>query len=143
MDRRTVTRIVCVAALALAVSLTMGCSGGGGSYGGGTPPAAPPAAPPATPPSGGTGGGTPAAGGSAVTIQDFQFSPATLTVTKGTTVTWTNQGSASHTVTSDTNVWPKSDVSPGATFSYKFTTAGTFPYHCSIHPSMTAQIVVK
>jgi predicted lipoprotein with Yx(FWY)xxD motif/plastocyanin len=77
-----------------------------------------------------------------INIQGFAFSPATATVPIGTVVTWTNKDSAAHTVTSNTGVFNGS-VSPGASFSFTFTQAGTFPYHCSIHPSMVATIIVK
>lgn len=84
-----------------------------------------------------------AAGTAAVTIQGFAFSPATLQVAPGTTVTWTNRDAATHTVTSDTGAWPDSGgIATGGTFSYTFTAAGTYPYHCAIHPMMTATIVV-
>jgi len=78
-----------------------------------------------------------------VNIAGFAFSPQTLTVAKGTTVTWTNNDSTTHTVTSDSGVWDSNNLSPGKTFSYTFNQAGTFAYHCNIHPSMTASVVVQ
>ncbi len=92
-----------------------------------------------------SGGGsttTAAAGGSRVTIQNFAFSPAELTVPVGTTVTWTNSDSTSHTVTSNDAVFESATLASGDTFDFTFTQAGEFPYHCSIHPSMTATIIV-
>jgi plastocyanin len=80
---------------------------------------------------------------STVTISGFAFSPQTLTVSKGTTVTWTNNDSTTHTVTSDTGVWDSGNLAPGKTFSNTFNQTGTFPYHCKIHTSMTAKIVVQ
>ena len=78
-----------------------------------------------------------------VAIQNFAFSPQTLTVALGTTVVWTQKDSAPHTVTSDTGAWTASAMlSPGQTFSHTFTTAGTYAYHCAVHPHMTATIVV-
>ena len=77
-----------------------------------------------------------------VTIQDYSFQPSTLTVPKGTTVTWHNQGSVDHTVTSDTNGLFDSRVSPGKGFTFSFSTPGTYNYHCSIHTSMHGTIVV-
>lgn len=77
-----------------------------------------------------------------VTISNFAFSPATLTVHKGTTVTWTNDDSAPHTVTGNNGGPASSPLSQGKTYSYTFNTVGSFPYHCSIHPSMTATITV-
>lgn len=70
-----------------------------------------------------------------VTIIDFAFQPSTLTVPIGTTVTWTNDGTSAHTVTSDTNVFDSGQMQAGATFNYKFQVAGDWPYHCSNHPT--------
>ncbi|MCA1669343.1 MAG: cupredoxin family copper-binding protein [Thermomicrobia bacterium] len=81
----------------------------------------------------------------AVNIMNFSFQPTPLTIPVGTTVVWTNQDSAPHTVTSDTGVWDSGIGSPlqkGATFRFTFTQAGTFPYHCMIHPNMHGTIVV-
>jgi plastocyanin len=78
----------------------------------------------------------------AVAIVDFAFDPATLEVPVGTTVTWTNQGAAPHTVTADDGTFDSGTLQPGGTFSMTFDTPGTFTYHCEIHPSMTATIVV-
>ncbi len=80
---------------------------------------------------------------SAVNISNFAFSPQTLTVAKGATVTWTNNDSTTHTVTSDSGVWDSGDLAPGKTFNYTFNQTGTFPYHCNIHTYMTAKIVVQ
>ncbi|MFZ3077633.1 MAG: cupredoxin family copper-binding protein [Candidatus Aenigmatarchaeota archaeon] len=79
----------------------------------------------------------------AVTIQNFAFSPATLTVKAGTTVTWTNQDSATHTVTSDSGAFDSGQLSNGGSFSQTFNTAGTFDYRCNNHPLMTAKIIVE
>lgn len=79
----------------------------------------------------------------AVTIQNFAFSPATLTVAPGTKVVWTNKDSTAHTVTSDSGAWPDSGhIAQNQTFTVTFGKPGTFPYHCRIHPSMTARVVV-
>lgn len=85
-------------------------------------------------------------GGNTVTIKNFAFDPGLLTVKTGTTVTWTNQDSAPHIIVSDTGspVPFSSDSLPkGASYSFTFTQAGTYTYHCSIHPSMTGTIVVQ
>jgi plastocyanin len=84
----------------------------------------------------------PAATGSAVSIASFSFQPAALTVTVGTTVTWTNNDSASHTVTADDGSFKSGTLGNGATFSQTFTAPGTFAYHCAIHSSMTGTITV-
>ncbi len=79
-----------------------------------------------------------------VAIQGFAFDPVTLKVPVGTTVTWTNKDSVAHTVVSDTGAWPDSSpIDTNKTFSFTFTKPGTYNYHCSIHPSMTAAIVVS
>lgn len=73
----------------------------------------------------------------------YAFDPATITVPKGSTVIWTNKSDAPHTVTSDTNAFTASGtVSASQTFQMVFTTAGTYTYHCSIHPYMKATITV-
>jgi plastocyanin len=90
-----------------------------------------------------TSSATSASNQASVTISGFAFSPQTLTVTKGTTVTWTNNDSTTHTVTSDTGVWDSGNVAVGNTFSFTFNQSGTFPYHCKIHTSMTAKVVVQ
>ncbi len=82
----------------------------------------------------------------AIAIQNFSFNPQTITIKTGTTVTWTDKDTTPHTVTSDSGA-PASFNSgplaaPGGTFKFTFTQAGTYTYHCMIHPSMTATIVV-
>ena len=78
----------------------------------------------------------------AVSIVNFAFEPATLEVPVGTTVTWTNNGGAPHTVTADDGAFDSGTLQPGASFSQTFSAAGTFAYHCTIHPQMVATIVV-
>jgi plastocyanin len=79
----------------------------------------------------------------AVTIANFAFSPQTLTIPKGTTAIWTNNDGTIHTVTSDNNVWDSGNLDPGKTFSYIFNQTGTFSYHCKIHSSMIAKVIVQ
>jgi plastocyanin len=80
-----------------------------------------------------------------VTIDNFTFSPAELTVAPGTRVVWVNHDDIPHTATSDSN--PRSFSSPALdtdeTFSFVFTTPGDFAYFCAIHPHMRGRIVVK
>ncbi len=80
----------------------------------------------------------------AVTINGFAFMPATITVPVGTRVVWTNQQSqVSHTVTSDTaGIFDSGVFQTGATFAFTFNQAGTFAYHCNIHPNMHGTVVV-
>lgn len=92
-----------------------------------------------------TGAGGPAASGgaaNAVSIVDFAFNPATISVKAGSSVTWTNTGSTAHTVTADDNSFDSGNVNGGATYSQTFATAGTFAYHCKIHPQMKATVTV-
>jgi len=124
--------------------------------------------------SAGSGASTPAssptsaiAGSSAVSIADFAFSPPTLTVKAGTTVTWTNNDGAPHTVTSTNNdgaphtvtstdgpstsaqitgAFDSGDLGQGETFSFTFDKAGTYYYDCTIHAaqaSMHGIVVVQ
>ena len=79
-----------------------------------------------------------------VKIDNFSFSPQTLTVAPGTTVKWTNRDDIPHTVVSDDKVTFKSKVlDTDESFSFTFTKPGTFDYFCSIHPKMTAKVVVQ
>ena len=79
----------------------------------------------------------------AVTIDNFKFSPQEITVAPGTTVVWTNKDDVPHTVvTTDKKVKSKA-LDTGETFSFTFTDAGTFDYFCSVHPKMTAKVIVK
>jgi plastocyanin len=79
----------------------------------------------------------------AVTISGFAFSPASITVPVGTTVTWTNKDAAPHTITSDDGTtFDSGNLANGATYSFTFTKAGTFAYHCAIHSSMKGTVIV-
>ena len=78
-----------------------------------------------------------------VTIADFAFSPATVTIRAGDTITWTNDDAIVHTATSTTGAFDSGDLAPGKSYSVTFTTAGTYDYFCAPHPTMTGQIVVQ
>lgn len=79
-----------------------------------------------------------------VVIDNFTFSPKTLTVAVGATVTWTNHDSVPHVVASADDHFKKSPVlKTGQHFSNTFPTAGTYSYSCSIHPRMTGKVIVK
>ena|SRR5258705_7759222 len=80
----------------------------------------------------------------AVTIQGMAFNPATITVEMGTTVTWTNRDAMDHTVTSDNGTSFNSGpvTAGGGVFSFTTNAVGTFPYHCTIHPTMHGTLVV-
>lgn len=74
----------------------------------------------------------------------YSFQPATLSIKVGTQVVWTNTTDAPHTVTSDTGgvFGTTSNLTSNQTFMFTFTTAGTFAYHCNVHPYMKAAITV-
>ncbi len=78
-----------------------------------------------------------------VSIQNFAFSPASITVPVGTTVTWTNMDATAHTVTQDGGGFDSGHLAQNASFSQTFNTKGTFGYHCAIHPFMTATVTVQ
>src|SRR6266566_538304 len=129
--------------LALSALVLLAACGGGTTTGSGVTPTAA---------AGNTPTATTASNGQAVTITtdssgSFAFSPATLTIKVGTMVTWTNMTQTGHTVTSDDGKSFDSGISnpiaaSGGTYSFTFTKAGTFPYHCQIHPFMKATITV-
>jgi plastocyanin len=78
-----------------------------------------------------------------VAIQNFAFSPATVTVKAGSTVTWTNQDQDPHTVAAiNSGPFHSPALNTGESFHYTFTTPGRFDYLCTIHPFMTATVVV-
>ena len=82
----------------------------------------------------------------AVEIKDFAFTPATIKIKVGDTVTWTNQDSAEHTVTADTesNDAPMSELlAKGESYKFTFTKAGTYTYHCTPHPNMKGTVIVE
>jgi plastocyanin len=83
-----------------------------------------------------------ATSGNAVTIVDFGFNPGTITVKAGTTVTWTNTG-VTHTVTSNTGLFDSGHLGSGGTFTFTFSKAGTYAYHCAIHSAMKGEVTVS
>jgi plastocyanin len=130
--RRAGTKEVLILAAALLVVLALGvfvasCGGSTASTTVSTP--------------GTTAGG--GAGGAQVVMKNTAFDPATVTIKAGESVTWTNQDSMNHTVVADNGEFKSSDLGQGAIFSFKFDKAGTYPYNCSIHPSMKATVVVQ
>jgi plastocyanin len=78
-----------------------------------------------------------------VKIDNFSFGPADLTVPVGTTVTWTNRDDIPHTVVSTDKVFKSKVLDTDDKFSFTFSKAGTYPYFCSIHPKMTAKVIVQ
>jgi plastocyanin len=88
-----------------------------------------------------------------VAIRNFAFSPRILTVSNGTTVTWTNQDPTLHQVINDPggsgfnpglgDIFESDPLEKGESYSFTFTSTGLFPYRCAIHPAMEGQIIVK
>jgi plastocyanin len=83
---------------------------------------------------------TPAA---SVQIKNFAFAPQVLTVKPGTTVTWINSDEDPHTVTADDKSFHSAALDSDDKYSFTFTKAGEYGYFCSLHPHMTAKIVVR
>ena len=92
-----------------------------------------------------TATGAPAASEALVTIDNFTFAPAQLTVPPGTRVTWTNRDDIPHTVTGSEA--PRAIRSPpldtGDSFAFAFAQPGTYRYFCSLHPHMQGLVVVR
>jgi plastocyanin len=86
-----------------------------------------------------------AAAPNTVTIDNFAFGPATVTVAVGTKVTWTNRDDEPHTVVSadDPRAFKSGALDTGDSFTFTFDKPGTYKYFCSIHPHMTGTVVVK
>ena len=79
----------------------------------------------------------------AETLGNRAFNPDDLSVAVGSSVTWTNTDSVAHTSTSDSRTWDSGSVAPRAQFSVTLQSAGTFRYHCAIHPGMVGTITVQ
>ena len=84
-----------------------------------------------------------AAASASVTISDFQFGPASVTVNVGDTVSWTNQGPSAHSATATGGSFDTGIFAKGGTRSATFNTAGTFSYICTPHPFMKGTVIVQ
>lgn len=84
-----------------------------------------------------------AAADASVKIDNFTFGPEKLTVKAGSTVTWTNEDDIPHTVTSSTKAFKSKALDTDDSFSFTFTTPGTYEYFCSLHPHMVGTVVVE
>jgi plastocyanin len=112
--------------IAAVTALAGGCGDGGGST--------------AAAPNAGGSSGTSAS----ITISDFEFSPATTRVRSGARVEVTNSDSAAHTVTADDGQrFDSGTVEPGAATTIQAPRAGTYAYHCEIHPFMKGKLVAQ
>jgi YVTN family beta-propeller protein len=114
---------------------------------GGVPAAAPPAeqapAPQAPPAAPAPAAVAPQGQAVAVSIAKFAFAPATITISAGQSITWTNTDPVDHTSTSDTQVWDSGSLAQNANFSTTFSKPGTYAYHCTIHPFIRGTVVVQ
>jgi plastocyanin len=92
-----------------------------------------------------SGSGSSSTSGSAtITIQNYSFSPAKITVTPGEKVTVTNKDSVAHTVTANNKKFNTGDIDPGKTVTFTAPSSpGSYPYICTIHPYMTGMLTVK
>lgn len=107
-----------------------------------TPPATPSPTPAPSPAPGGTTSAIAIQAG-AEALGSRAYAPPELNIAVGTSVTWTNNDSEGHTSDSDAPGWTSGIIPPRGTFSVTFQTAGTFPYHCSIHPGMVGRVTVR
>ena len=78
-----------------------------------------------------------------VQIDNFSFSPATITVKAGTQITWTNKDDIPHTVVSEDKTFKSKVLDTDEKFTLTPTKPGTYTYYCSIHPKMTGKLVVE
>jgi plastocyanin len=134
----------------LALSLIVVACGGGSSAttttaGGGATTTAPAGATTTAPATGSTDTTSAAAGGNTVQVimTNKTYDPQTVTIKVGDTVTWVNQDAPQHDVVADNGEFKSQLFDKGQSFSFTFTAAGTYPYHCSIHPGMVGTIVVQ
>ena len=126
-----------LAAAAVALVFTAAC---GSNYS--SAPTSPSPSPSPSPAPGGPSTAVTIPSGAA-TLANRAFSPDELDVAVGDTVTWTNTDSIAHTSTSDRSGWDSGVVAPGGRFSFAFQAAGTYQYHCAIHPGMVGTVVVR
>jgi plastocyanin len=144
-------RYRCAQAVVLLVFVPAILAGCGTDPGGPPSPAAPPASPVphatdgASSPTARTTAAAPETDATKVVIDNFAFSPRTLTVAAGTRVTWLNRDDVPHTATSTSKprAFNSGNLDTDERFSHVFTTPGTCEYFCVLHPKMTGQIVVK
>ncbi|MHB1361204.1 MAG: cupredoxin domain-containing protein [Thermoleophilia bacterium] len=93
----------------------------------------------------GGGSGTVTVSGQATTvnIRNLSFNPPVIAVRTGTTVTWSNGDTLTHTVTASNGAFDSGRLEPGKNFGYTFNSAGTYDYACTIHPTMKGQVMVS
>ena len=121
--------------------LSLGAVACGSDYSSPSTPSSTPSPTPA-PTTGGTSSAVSIPAGAEV-LGNRAFMPDNLEVAAGSTVTWTNTDSVSHTSTSDGSGWNSGIIAPGQQFSFTPQAAGTFSYHCAIHPGMVGTVTVR
>lgn len=84
-----------------------------------------------------------AAGKADVKIDNFAFSPETLTVAPGTAVTWTNRDDIPHSIVESNGLFHSPAFDTNGSYSYTFEKTGTYDYICGLHPHMMGKIIVK
>ncbi len=137
-------RRIFVSTAVIALSLALAACGGSGA-GGSVAPSTGASAPPANAGGGGSGpcSVVSATGEVAGTIAGNAFAPSPVALTAGQTVTFTNNDSVSHTVTLDDGSCDTGPITGGASAGLTFSAAGSYPFHCAIHPSMTGTVEVS
>jgi plastocyanin len=78
-----------------------------------------------------------------IKIDNFAYAPASLTVRVGTRITWTNRDDIPHTVVEEGKTFKSTVLDTDEKFSFTPTKPGTYKYYCSIHPKMTAKVIVE
>ena len=140
-------RVLTIALLALAL-VAAGCGGDDDDNGGDSGSAATTTEKPAETTGGGSGGAE-AGANAKVSMKDIAFNPSNVTVSKGGSVTWTNDDSVGHDVTKESGPGPDfksgdpGGIAPGSDFTQKFDTAGSIKYVCTVHPGMEGTVTVK
>ena len=132
-----------VTVAASAVLLLAACSGGGATTAPTTEPSAEASAEASAPVAEAVCAESAAAGEVLVSIENFAFSPADIQATVGQTITFTNGDSAPHTATLDDDSCGTPNIGTGSSDGLIFTAAGTYPFHCAVHPVMTGTITVS
>ena len=82
-------------------------------------------------------------GSDEVFIEMNSFSPSSLTVSAGTTITWTNKDAVAHTVTSNSSLFESGSMGKNDKFSFTFSDVGSYPYHCRFHSGMNGTIIAE
>jgi plastocyanin len=141
MRRRPILAFSLFALLALSAC----ASGSGTAAPAATAPQPAASEPAASAPAAGGGGCTASseAGAVSVGIENFAFAPADVSAAVGETITWTNSDSAPHTATLDDGACDTGNIAQNASAGLVFDAAGTYPYHCTIHPNMKGTITIQ